>query len=205
MTPASNHARRRQAPAGASSLEQVQIEGARPAGSLGRASRSRRSSSRCRTRPTRASERKCARESRASRLSAFPFRVLFIYKLLVLLIRKWAPGGPNFFACGAPKRELRELREPKIRPEPRDSVSARTVLDRPLLDRYSTVTRPLRPLHDRWSPVRRDCAIMFYVLGAFLPSIPSRARNADPRIKTAPGVPRVTQLICDSFLHPQGV
>ena len=56
-----------------------------------------------------------------------------------------------------------------------------------LHDRYMTVIRPLRPLHDRWSPARRDYAIMFYVLGAFLPSVPGCARDAHPGIKTAPG------------------
>ena len=64
---------------------------------------------------------------------------------------------------------------------------------RPLLDRYSTVTRPLRPLYDRWSPVEREYAIYVFMclgLGAFLPSLHAPGvvprRNADPGIKTPP-------------------
>ena len=59
-----------------------------------------------------------------------------------------------------------------------------------VFDRYSTVTRPLLDRYVRYTPVRALGAaitpLCFYVLGAFLPSVPGRARDADHRIKTPP-------------------
>ena len=59
-----------------------------------------------------------------------------------------------------------------------------------VFDRYSTVTRPLLDRYVRYTAVRALGAaitpLCFYVLGAFLPSVPGRARNADHLIKTPP-------------------
>ena len=59
-----------------------------------------------------------------------------------------------------------------------------------VFDRYSTVTRPLLDRYVRYTAVRALGAaitpLCFYVLGAFLPSVPGRARDADPLIKTPP-------------------
>ena len=60
-----------------------------------------------------------------------------------------------------------------------------------VFDRYSTVTRPLLDRYVRYTAVRALGAaitpLCFYVLGAFLPSVPGRARDADHLIKTPPG------------------
>ena len=59
-----------------------------------------------------------------------------------------------------------------------------------VFDRYSTVTRPLLDRYVRYTAVRALGAaitpLCFYVLGAFLPSVPGRARDADHLIKTPP-------------------
>ena len=98
VTAASNRARRRQAPrAGASRLQQVQMKGTRPAGSLGRARSSRTSSSRCRTSRTTSSEqRECARERRFSACRCVP--VLSTFTSFSLENR---PIGPKFSSRGS--------------------------------------------------------------------------------------------------------
>ena len=57
-------------------------------------------------------------------------------------------------------------------------------------DRYSTVTRPLLDRYVRYTTVGALCAaivpLCFYVLGAFLPSLPGWCRDADLLIKTSP-------------------
>ena len=53
-----------------------------------------------------------------------------------------------------------------------------------------TVTRPLHDRYVRYTTVGALGAaivpLCFYVLPAFLPSVPGRARNAHPLIKTPP-------------------
>ena len=44
-------------------------------------------------------------------------------------------------------------------------------------------------LFSRFPLVTMGLPLCFYVLGAFLPSVPGRARDADPRIKTPPERP----------------
>ena len=59
---------------------------------------------------------------------------------------------------------------------PMDAAGTADYVFGPLLDRYSTVTRPLLDRYDRYTTVGALCAtivpLCFYVLCAFLPSLP---------------------------------
>ena len=60
-------------------------------------------------------------------------------------------------------------------------------------DSYTTVTIPLHDRYVRYTTIGALCAtivpLCFYVLGAFLPSVPGRARDAHHLIKTSPDWP----------------